>query len=87
LKPPEYRDLDALGLAELKNTGTVQAVEKEYFRRDGSRVPVLVGAFSFGESGNHGVAFVLDLTERKRQRLASAFFRNAVSSPKCNSAA
>jgi PAS domain S-box-containing protein len=66
LTPSEYRDLDALGLAELKSTGTLQAFEKEYFRRDGSRVPVLVGAASFGENGNQGVAFVLDLTERKR---------------------
>ena len=47
-------------------TGSVQPFEKEYFRKDGSRVPVLVGAASFEESGNQGVAFVLDLTERKR---------------------
>ena len=47
-------------------TGTVQPYEKEYFRKDGSRVPVLVGAASFDESGNQGVSFVLDLTERKR---------------------
>jgi C4-dicarboxylate-specific signal transduction histidine kinase len=66
LTPPEYCELDALGLAELQNTGTVQAFEKEYFRKDGSRVPVLVGAASFEKSGNQGVAFVLDLTERKR---------------------
>src|ERR1700720_4287205 len=51
---------------ELKRTGTVQPNEKEYFRKDGSRLPVLVGAASFDQSGNQGVAFVLDLTERKR---------------------
>src|SRR5262249_37582759 len=38
----------------------------EYFRKDGSRVPVLIGAATFEDAGNHGVAYVLDLTERKR---------------------
>jgi C4-dicarboxylate-specific signal transduction histidine kinase len=47
-------------------TGSARPYEKEYFRRDGSRVPVLVGAASFDESGTQGVSFVLDLTERKR---------------------
>jgi C4-dicarboxylate-specific signal transduction histidine kinase len=35
-------------------------------RKDGSRVPVLVGSAAFDEQQDHGVAFVLDLTERKR---------------------
>jgi PAS domain S-box-containing protein len=64
LTPPEWRDGDARAAAELKMTGTVPAYEKEYFRKDGSRVPVLVGAASL-ENGTYGVAFVLDLTERK----------------------
>ena len=34
--------------------------------KDGSRVPVLVGAATFGDRQDQGVAFVLDLTERKR---------------------
>jgi C4-dicarboxylate-specific signal transduction histidine kinase len=46
-------------------TGRLQPCENEYFRKDGSRVPVLLGAATF-ESGNQGVAFVLDLTDRKR---------------------
>jgi C4-dicarboxylate-specific signal transduction histidine kinase len=47
-------------------TGTIQPFEKQYFRKDGSRVPVLLGATSFDETANQGVTFVLDLTERKR---------------------
>jgi C4-dicarboxylate-specific signal transduction histidine kinase len=47
-------------------TGSVQPYEKEYFRKDGSRLPVLVGAAAFDEAANQGVSFVLDLTERKR---------------------
>jgi PAS domain-containing protein len=49
----------------LKMTGSLQPFEKEYFRKDGSRVPVLIGAATFEEGGDQGVAFVLDLTERK----------------------
>ncbi len=51
---------------EIRMTGSVQPYEKEYFRKDGSRVPVLVGATSLDETGSRGVSFVLDLTERKR---------------------
>ena len=67
LTPPEWRDRDARTVAELKTIGMVQPFEKEYFRKDGSRVPVLIGAATlFDEKANQGVAFVLDLTERKR---------------------
>jgi PAS domain S-box-containing protein len=66
LTPPEWRERDIRTVAELKSTGTVQPFEKEYFRKNGSRVPVLVGAALFNEGGHEGVAFVLDLTERKR---------------------
>jgi PAS domain S-box-containing protein len=65
LTPSEYRSRDARAAEELTMTGSARPYEKEYFRKDGSRVPVLVGAASF-ESGKQGVAFVLDLTERKR---------------------
>jgi PAS domain S-box-containing protein len=66
ITPPEWRDLTARTIAEIELGRTVQPYEKEYFRKDGSRVPVLVGAAAFEERGNQGVAFVLDLTERKR---------------------
>jgi PAS domain S-box-containing protein len=64
LTPQEWRDRDARAVAEMRTTGTVAAYEKEYFRKDGSRVPVLVGAASL-ENGAYSVAFVLDVTERK----------------------
>ena len=66
LTPPEWRDRNAQTVAEVKMTGRVQPFEKEYFRKDGSRVPVLIGVASFEEGGDEGVTFVLDLTERKR---------------------
>jgi PAS domain S-box-containing protein len=67
LTPPEWRKRhDEFWTPELLLSGTVQPYEKEYFRKDGSRLPVLVGAASFDQSGKQGVSFVLDLTERKR---------------------
>ncbi|WP_074117802.1 AAA family ATPase [Bradyrhizobium sp. AS23.2] len=70
LTPPEWVELDKRIWAELSSTGIVQPFEKEYFRKDGSRVPVLVGAALFKEGGDEGVAFVLDLSERKRAEQA-----------------
>ncbi len=66
LTPPEWRDRDARTVAELRQIGTAQPFEKEYLRKDGSRVPVLIGGAMFEEGTNQGVGFVLDLTERKR---------------------
>jgi C4-dicarboxylate-specific signal transduction histidine kinase len=53
-------------LAQIVRTGRAQPYEKEYVRKDGRRVPVMIGATSFEAEGKEGVAFVLDLTERKR---------------------
>jgi PAS domain S-box-containing protein len=66
LTPPEWRERNKRALAELSSNATAQPYEKELFRKDGSRVPVLIGSALFEEGGNEGVAFVLDLTERKR---------------------
>jgi PAS domain S-box-containing protein len=66
LIPPEWRDRAAQAMQDVKTTGTTQPFERDYFRKDGSRVPVLIGAASLETDGNHGVAFVLDLTERRR---------------------
>jgi PAS domain S-box-containing protein len=70
LSPPEWSERDQLTRAQLLSTGIVQPFEKEYLRKDGSRVPVLVGATLFEQGGDEGVAFVLDLTERKRAEQA-----------------
>ena len=66
LTPTEWHDHTVRAVAELKRTGIVQPFEKEYFRKDGSRVPVLIGAAAFSEPRDQSVAFVVDLTVRKR---------------------
>jgi PAS domain S-box-containing protein len=66
LTPTEWQHADERAVAELRATGSCKAYEKEYLRNDGSRVPVLVGPAAFDGARDQGVAFVLDLTERKR---------------------
>ena len=65
LTPVEWRERDERSLKEFLATGVFQAYEKEYFRKDGTRVPVLIGGARF-QSANEGVVFVLDLSEQKR---------------------
>lgn len=67
MTPPEWQEVHARSeLEELQTTGIMQAREKEYFRKDGSRVPVLIGAAAFEGQPNQGVAYILDLTNLKR---------------------
>src|SRR5271154_3518033 len=65
LSPQDWRERDAQWIEEKERTRVRLPIEKEYLRKDGSRVPVLVGSAKF-EGANQGVAFVLDLTERKK---------------------
>ncbi len=66
LTPPEWAARTAQSVQELKLTGMARPFEKEYFRKDGSRVPLLFGSAVFDESAEQGFSFVLDLTERKK---------------------
>jgi PAS domain S-box-containing protein len=65
LTPPEWRASTARALEGMDTIGVVQPYESEYLRKDGSRVSVLIGSAAFDQRRDQGVAFVLDLTERK----------------------
>jgi PAS domain S-box-containing protein len=79
--PPEWHECDYWALAQLKATGIFQPYEKEFLRKDGRRVPILIGGTLFEGSGNEGVAFVLDLRRQKRAqeelRRSEAFLAEA----------
>jgi PAS domain S-box-containing protein len=66
LTPPEMRGRDAQPVEDLRTTGRHLPFEKEYIRRDGTRVPVLVAsAFNEG-SRSEGVSFVVDISAQKK---------------------
>jgi PAS domain S-box-containing protein len=65
MTPAEWMAVSQRSAAQMRATGRCEPFEKEYFRKDGSRVPVLVGAAALDGGQAESVAFVLDLTERK----------------------
>ncbi len=66
ITPPEYLCLDEQAIAELRESGVCTPFEKEYIRKDGTRVPILLGITLLEGSQQDTVSFVLDLTARKQ---------------------
>jgi PAS domain S-box-containing protein len=67
MTPTEFAEADAAAVKELLETGVNKNVyEKAYFRKDGSTVPVVIACAMLDEAHYDGVAFVLDITDRKK---------------------
>ena len=69
LTPPEWMEVSRQAGAQAQLSGSTPAFEKEHLRKDGTRVPVLVGLTHLSTSETskiHCVAFVVDMSERKR---------------------
>jgi PAS domain S-box-containing protein len=64
ITPPEYRSLDEK-FCTAGSSGVSPPYEKEYLRKDGTRVPVLIGGTFLDGSNERGVAFVLNLSTHK----------------------
>ncbi len=66
MTPPEYAALDAARIREAGERGSCTPYEKEYIRKDGTRVPILCGYALLEDSDDVYIGFVLDLSEHKR---------------------
>jgi two-component system cell cycle sensor histidine kinase/response regulator CckA len=66
LTPPEYRARDQAAVEQLQRTGVAQTWEKEFLRRDGTRVPVFIGVAMLGKSEGLCLAYIVDLTGLRR---------------------
>ncbi|MBD2071894.1 PAS domain S-box protein [Leptolyngbya sp. FACHB-671] len=65
ITPPEYHHLDEQAGRQSLSSDACAPYEKEYIRKDGSRVSVLVAGARL-EASKTGIGFIVDLTERKR---------------------
>jgi PAS domain S-box-containing protein len=70
LTPPEWHDVDARAIEQLGTSGVGDLREKEYIRKDGTRVPVLIGSAMLEGETKESISFVLDLSERKEAQAA-----------------
>jgi PAS domain S-box-containing protein len=66
LTPEEHRGRDQVAVEQLQRTGIASPWEKEFLRRDGTRVPVLIGVAMLKAAEGSVLAYVVDLTERRR---------------------
>jgi PAS domain S-box-containing protein len=66
ITPPEVAEIEAGLLKQLLATRHAPTYEREFIRKDGSRVPALCGGVLLEGASDQGVSFVLDLTERKQ---------------------
>lgn len=74
LTPPEYTEMSESAGEQLKGSGTARPFEKEYVRKNGTRVPVLIGASRIEADDADYLTYIVDLTDRRnveRQMQAS----------------
>ncbi|MFO0945010.1 MAG: response regulator [Planctomycetota bacterium] len=77
MTPPEHAPRDRESIRQLRDHGKSEPFEKEFFHKNGRRVPVLLGAAQFNAEEERAVCFVLDITEQKRvQRVQNEFLAN-----------
>ena len=70
MTPPEYGAIDENAIDQLLATGTCAPFEKEYMRKDGRKVLVLIGSALLDSKMGSGSSFIMDITGRKEGEAA-----------------
>lgn len=70
LTPAEHKEADDRAIRECMDRGVSSVYEKEYQQRDGTRIPIVLGVAFLTGSKFDGIAFVMDVTDRKRAEVA-----------------
>lgn len=70
MTPSEYSALDQAHIAEAAVRGSCTPYEKEYVRKDGTRVPIMCGYTLLEGSSDQYIAFIQDLTDLRKSEEA-----------------
>jgi PAS domain S-box-containing protein len=79
LVPPDLQEMQAQIDQTILSTGVIPPWEKEYLRKDGSRVPVLVAGAMIDQERSHALVVTLDISERKEIERRKQEFLSMVS--------
>ncbi len=66
LTPPEFLHLDKKAMEEAADKGFWTPFEKEYFHKNGHRIPIIIGGSVFKEFPDDYIVFIIDITARKK---------------------
>jgi len=66
MTPPEWRFADEKALRQIQEKGFAEPWEKEYIRKNGTRVPIILGVALLEGSKENVIGFVLDLSKQKQ---------------------
>jgi PAS domain S-box-containing protein len=69
MTPEEYKAIDAEHILEGRQRGSCTPYEKEFIRKDGTRVSILCGFARVQDSTDEFVGFALDLSVRKQAEM------------------
>ena len=70
LTPPEWLPLDERAIEELRDNDVFSPYEKEYVRKDGTRVPISLGGARIAGTTDQQICYIVDLSEVKRSQAA-----------------
>ncbi len=65
LTPPEHIANDLIAIENLQKHGVMIPWEKEYYRKDGGRVAVLIGVALLPDTNDQTICIVMDISDRK----------------------
>ncbi|MEO8794979.1 MAG: PAS domain S-box protein, partial [Daejeonella sp.] len=67
MTPKEFAPKDGNALQQIQSGGSCVPYEKEYIRKDGTRFPLILGAaLNPGEESDKGIAYIIDISKRKK---------------------